>query len=86
MLVRKTETPRRIPMKKNREQKMLLYLDSLEEVNEQLMGILRECVNMIDLFLPLGDHRKKWLDAYRDIRKLIETSERIVQYKRELLN
>jgi len=63
-----------------------MTLDSLEEVNEQLMGVLSECVNIIDLFLPLGDHRREWLSAYHDIRRIIETSERIVQYKRELLN
>ena len=73
-------------MRKDREEKMLQCLDALEEANEQLAGILRESVNIIDLFLPFGDHRIKWLDAYHDIRRLIESSERIVQYKRELLN
>ena len=72
-------------MRKNREEKMLQCLDALEEVNEGLTGTLRECVNIIDLFLPFGDHRIKWLDAYHDIRRLIETSERILQYKRELM-
>lgn len=43
-------------MRKNREEKMLQCLDALEEVNEGLTGTLRQCVNIIDRFLPLGDH------------------------------
>ena len=73
-------------MRGNREQKMLPYLDSLEEVNEQLTGTLRESVKIIDRFLPLGDHEIIWLDALHDIQRLIETSEKTVQKKQELLN
>ena len=73
-------------MREYQDENMTQCLDELEQANEQLTGILRECVNIIDLFLPLGDHRMKWLDAYHYIGRLIESSERIVQYKRELLN
>ena len=71
-------------MRKDREEKMLQCLDALEEVNERLTGTLRECVNIIDLFLPFGDHRIKWLDAYHDIQRLLLTSENIHKKRHEL--
>jgi hypothetical protein len=84
MLLVKVKLPRRIPMRKNREEKMLQCLDALEEVNEGLRGSLRECVNIIDRFLPLGDHETIWLDAYHDIRRLIATSEDIYKKRHKL--
>ena len=63
-------------MTKDEEREMLQCLDALEEVNEGLTGTLRECVNIIDRFLPLGDHEIIWLDAYHDIQRLIERSEK----------
>jgi hypothetical protein len=86
MLLVKTDLERRIPMRENREEKMLQCLDALEEVNGGLTGTLRECVNIIDRFLPLGDHEIIWLDALHDIQRLIAASEKAVQKKRELLN
>ena len=65
---------------------MLQCLDALEEVNERLTGTLAECVNIIDRFLPLGDHETIWLDAYHDIQRLIAASEKIVQEKHELVS
>ena len=71
-------------MRKNREEKMLQCLEALEEVNEGLTGTLRECVNIIDRFLPLGDHETIWLDALHDIQRLIATSEDIHKKRHKL--
>jgi len=84
MLLVEAELGRRTTVRKNREEKILQCLDELEEVNEQLTGTPKDCVNIIDRFLPLGDHETIWLDAYHDIRRLIVASEDIHKKRHEL--
>jgi hypothetical protein len=73
-------------MRENREENMTQCLDEIEEINKRLTCSLRKCEELVDLPSPLGGHDEMWRDIAYTIKRIITSSEGIVQKKRELLN
>ena len=73
-------------MSKDREHKMMDCLDAFEEVNGQLMMVLRQCVELMSGVEPPKADKKIWKKIFSDIQGIIAISENIVQKRYELLD
>ncbi len=68
-------------MEKDHEQKMMNYIDALEQVNEQLLFSLKKCVELLARLQPTEADQKKWKTMLEDIEGIIRVGERISQQR-----
>jgi hypothetical protein len=64
-------------MKKEEEERIVAYVEALEEVNEQLLATLKKCLQMLAHFSPPLEDQDKWQGILDDFEGILKSSERI---------
>ena len=57
------------------------YINALEEVNEQLVFALKECVQLLSRVQPTEESQKGWQNILDNIKGVIRVGEEIVEKK-----
>lgn len=66
-------------MDKDLEQKMMNYIDALEDTIDQLVFSLKSCVELIGHLKPIEPDEEKWKSMMSDLEGIIRVGERIAE-------
>ena len=66
-------------MDKDLEQRMMNYIDALEETVDQLVFSLKSCVELIRHLKPIEPDEEKWRNLMEDLEGIIRVGERIAE-------
>lgn len=64
-------------MDKDIEQRVITYMDALENTIDQLVFSLKSCVELISHLKPIEPDEKKWKNMLDDLEGIIRVGERI---------
>ena len=71
-------------MNEEQEQKMLKYIDALEEVNDQVVIALKECVGRLSKYPPPGENPGKWNKMLKSLEDITALSNEITEKRQGL--
>ena len=60
---------------------MMEYIEALEQVNEQLVFALKECVELLARVQPTEESQKGWQNILHNIEGVIKVGETIIEKK-----